>query len=1114
MTNNLYITYYTNIMKQLLTILFFFAALVCHASVNITKVDGWFESGYVTWAPVNGATDYNVYVKNSTTSTWTKLDRELVRKYPTYYRADAVGLKSGSYKFKVVPVNGSGEMTAEATETSSFFATAHDRSGFAHVGMPNGIGAYKNDGTLKDNARVIYVYANNASSVTCPVKVSKSGDATEQTGLQGIINAYQKGLDTTPLDIRIIGTIKKDNVGTLLSGDEGLQVKGQKAYSEMPITIEGIGDDAAISGFGVLIRNCHSTEFRNFAIMLCMDDCLSLDTENSNIWIHNMDFFYGNAGGDADQAKGDGTVDVKAHSKNVTVSYNHFYDAGKCSLGGMSGEQTDAWHTYHHNWFDHSDSRHPRIRVQFFHVYNNYYDGVAKYGIGCTSGGSAFVENNYFRNCKYPMLISQQGTDAEGDGTFSGEPGGVIKACNNVLVNPQKIQYNTGEMTDGKWDAVLVEDRAAEITAVALSGGSSYNSEADKAARTTYIENKMDDPEDVVEIVTGALGAGRMNHGDIDWKFDNSAQDENYAVISALKSMEIAYVSTLVGFADGTKISNGGATETVVGGDGQGISQEVNNSYVPSWGTGTIVVDGEITQGGGSTVTVGDPILGSDADYFWFNEANAEKVNALIKNGTITGGTFTPTQTIASSTGDSYSDYTGSIRLAQNETLTFYNADGIGKIDLYVSGNGSMKWQLATSTDGVTFTNTGNAVEGKKGAHPTVVAIPGEGVQYVRLTNLASGKRDVQGVKMYKPGEGGGSIATLTKSDLKAVKTNIDMNIGDALTLTKDDYTTSSTGAISITSGNVKIATVDAQGKITAIAEGTTVINIIQAADDTYKSGKASINLTVTDPRSDSALKLTSDASISMTEGKTSQIKVEGAVGTVTYKSSNEDVATVSATGLVKITGTGSATITITDAGSDKVKPGSVTVSVAGIQNMTGVEVCEFTGSKPSLSSVSVTGSYSTSKGSVTYGGTEYSTCVKMETATSIKLTPVDNCTVTLVFDATSTEKRIKVDGTTFTTDSKGMYSFAAEAGKTYEIKKGDSMNLFLIALEYGTGEDEPMKGDVNGDNEVNISDVTALVNIILGKSEKTKASDVNGDNEVNISDVTALVNIILGKTN
>ena len=53
--------------------------------------------------------------------------------------------------------------------------------------------------------------------------------------------------------------------------------------------------------------------------------------------------------------------------------------------------------------------------------------------------------------------------------------------------------------------------------------------------------------------------------------------------------------------------------------------------------------------------------------------------------------------------------------------------------------------------------------------------------------------------------------------------------------------------------------------------------------------------------------------------------------------------------------------------------------------------------------------------------------------------------------------------------------------------------------------------GDVNGDGKVNVSDVTALINMILGVIPKDLTSgDINGDGNVNVSDVTALVNLIL----
>ena len=58
------------------------------------------------------------------------------------------------------------------------------------------------------------------------------------------------------------------------------------------------------------------------------------------------------------------------------------------------------------------------------------------------------------------------------------------------------------------------------------------------------------------------------------------------------------------------------------------------------------------------------------------------------------------------------------------------------------------------------------------------------------------------------------------------------------------------------------------------------------------------------------------------------------------------------------------------------------------------------------------------------------------------------------------------------------------------------------------------IKGDVNGDGEVNIADVNALVDIILGggaDAETMLRADVNEDNEINIADINALIDIILG---
>jgi hypothetical protein len=58
---------------------------------------------------------------------------------------------------------------------------------------------------------------------------------------------------------------------------------------------------------------------------------------------------------------------------------------------------------------------------------------------------------------------------------------------------------------------------------------------------------------------------------------------------------------------------------------------------------------------------------------------------------------------------------------------------------------------------------------------------------------------------------------------------------------------------------------------------------------------------------------------------------------------------------------------------------------------------------------------------------------------------------------------------------------------------------------------DEPLLGDVNGDNEITIADVTTLINMLLSNNISDLAvCDINKDGEVTIGDVTALINMLL----
>ena len=74
------------------------------------------------------------------------------------------------------------------------------------------------------------------------------------------------------------------------------------------------------------------------------------------------------------------------------------------------------------------------------------------------------------------------------------------------------------------------------------------------------------------------------------------------------------------------------------------------------------------------------------------------------------------------------------------------------------------------------------------------------------------------------------------------------------------------------------------------------------------------------------------------------------------------------------------------------------------------------------------------------------------------------------------------------------------------------SFNAMAVNTSDYVIDEGTLTGDVNNDERVNVSDVTTLVNMILGTIPKDEArADVNGDGRVNVSDVSALINIILG---
>ena len=107
---------------------------------------------------------------------------------------------------------------------------------------------------------------------------------------------------------------------------------------------------------------------------------------------------------------------------------------------------------------------------------------------------------------------------------------------------------------------------------------------------------------------------------------------------------------------------------------------------------------------------------------------------------------------------------------------------------------------------------------------------------------------------------------------------------------------------------------------------------------------------------------------------------------------------------------------------------------------------------------------------------------------------------------------------TSAVTSSTDMFTYCTKlvggAGTTYNSSHTD---VGYARIDGGTSTPGYLtakfkRGDVNMDGEVNVSDVTMLVSMILGNTAPNAAANVNGDTDVNVSDVTALVSIILGQ--
>jgi len=285
--------------------------------------------------------------------------------------------------------------------------------------------------------------------------VGGGGGGTPQTGLVGW--ATQGGGTTGGGSAASTTVTSASALSSALtaSGSGVVRVSGTISCSGMLRVASNktvIGSQGAtIAGCGLNISGASNVIVRNISFRGWDDDAINVQ-ESQRVWVDHNSFTDGY----------DGAVDVKRGSDFVTISWNRVYGHDKSMLLGHSDDNgsQDIGHlrvTYHHNWFDGSGTRHPRVRFgNPVHVYNNFYSGN-EYGVASTMDAGVLVEGNYFENVQQPTLVGYADSDA-----------GAVVQRNNYFVGSGAPESGGG--TVGSIPYAYNVESAQSVRATVMSG--------------------------------------------------------------------------------------------------------------------------------------------------------------------------------------------------------------------------------------------------------------------------------------------------------------------------------------------------------------------------------------------------------------------------------------------------------------------------------------------------------------------------------------------------------------------------------------------------------------------------------------------------------------------
>jgi pectate lyase len=257
---------------------------------------------------------------------------------------------------------------------------------------------------------------------------------------------------------------------------EGTIVLGNMLSVPSNTSIDARGHDVMITGNGLEMQGVENVILSNLTIQgPCLDEDEKPDairiTDNEDIqpdgpwrtsrhiWVHHVTL----------RSFCDGLLDISKGSTDITISWSRFEQHRKCMLiGDKVSEEREAWDrnirvTLHHNLFNQTRERSPRLRYGMVDAYNNYLLNWGDYGMASSMRAKLRIQNNIFEaGSSTRAVLCSIGDDPKP---------GLIQASGNLLLNGARI-VSCGTFTDARPYPATIQPADEELRrAIMASAG-------------------------------------------------------------------------------------------------------------------------------------------------------------------------------------------------------------------------------------------------------------------------------------------------------------------------------------------------------------------------------------------------------------------------------------------------------------------------------------------------------------------------------------------------------------------------------------------------------------------------------------------------------------------